>query len=99
MRVCLCVCVRVRACSPTEWLTQAALISMTHSDQFKPYHVASIRGLRLLNVSSAAVLSNAVTRTGSWRFYNFLGGWVGWAGTYVGSLAHACWHCRMILRT
>eukprot|EP00198_Chlamydomonas_reinhardtii_P011745 XP_001701082.1 predicted protein [Chlamydomonas reinhardtii] len=58
--------------SPTEWLTQAALISMTHSDQFKPYHVASIRGLRLLNVSSAAVLSNAVTRTGSWRFYNFL---------------------------
>ncbi|KAG2454241.1 hypothetical protein HYH02_001275 [Chlamydomonas schloesseri] len=58
--------------STTEWLTQAALVSMTHSDQFKPYHVASLRGISLVNVTKAAVLSNAVTRTGSWRFYNFL---------------------------
>ncbi|KAG2447710.1 hypothetical protein HYH02_007170 [Chlamydomonas schloesseri] len=58
--------------STTEWLTQAALVSMTHSDQFKPFHVASIRGIRLVNVTKAAVLSNPLVRTGSWRFYNFL---------------------------
>ena len=59
--------------SSTEWLTQAALVALTFSDQFKPFHVASIRGIRLVNVTKAAVLSNPVVRTGSWRFYNFLG--------------------------
>ncbi|KAG2425540.1 hypothetical protein HXX76_013584 [Chlamydomonas incerta] len=51
---------------------QAAILSLVFSDQFKPSHTASMQDIRLVNVPRAQALSNALVRTGAWRFYNFL---------------------------
>ncbi|KAG2489710.1 hypothetical protein HYH03_011817 [Edaphochlamys debaryana] len=56
----------------TSWANQAAVLSLVHSDQFKPGHLVTLRGIRLVNVSVNATVNNALRKTGAWRFYNFL---------------------------
>ncbi len=62
--------------SSPSWAVQAAMSAITWSDQFKPGHLASMRGIRFVNVTPEAVMFKPVAKTGSWRFYNFLGAWV-----------------------
>lgn len=56
-----------------DWFSQAALISLSFSDQFKPGHLATVRGIRLINVTAAAGIRNPLVKSGSWRWFNFLG--------------------------
>ncbi|KAG2444074.1 hypothetical protein HYH02_009017 [Chlamydomonas schloesseri] len=51
---------------------QAAILSLVFSDQFKPAHVISMKDITLANVPRAQALSNALVKTGAWRYYNFL---------------------------
>ncbi len=67
-------CRNVPYIAEPEWEQQAAVGTITWSDQFKPGHLASMRGIRFVNVTPDARLLNPVRRTGAWRFYNFLGG-------------------------
>ncbi|KXZ43781.1 hypothetical protein GPECTOR_80g141 [Gonium pectorale] len=54
------------------WQDQAALISLSFSDQFKPGHLSTVRDIRLVNVSANAAIRNPVVKSGSWRWFNFL---------------------------
>ena len=50
----------------------AAIISMTHSDQFKPQGINAARGLTFTNVWEHGRISNTIRTTGASRYYNII---------------------------
>jgi hypothetical protein len=59
------------AYNPTNHLSQGAFLGLTFSDQFKPSHLASFRGIKFVNVSQNATIVNPLRKTGSWRYFNY----------------------------
>ncbi|KAK5580096.1 hypothetical protein RB653_000109 [Dictyostelium firmibasis] len=48
------------------------IISMTHSDVFKPQGISATKSITLTNVSNPQVIGHSVVETGSSRYFNFI---------------------------
>lgn len=48
------------------------IISMTHSDVFKPQGISATKQITLTNVASSQVIGHRVVETGSSRYFNFI---------------------------
>eukprot|EP01113_Clastostelium_recurvatum_P002542 TRINITY_DN11072_c0_g1_i1.p1 TRINITY_DN11072_c0_g1~~TRINITY_DN11072_c0_g1_i1.p1 ORF type:complete len:1206 (-),score=225.61 TRINITY_DN11072_c0_g1_i1:105-3722(-) len=60
-------------------LDNRVIISMTHSDQFKPQGISATRNISFVDVPRSQVIGNRLQNTGSSRYYNF----IDWDGSLV----------------
>ncbi|KAL6754041.1 hypothetical protein V8C86DRAFT_399941 [Haematococcus lacustris] len=58
-------------------MRQGVFYSMVPSDEFKPCHISTSRGVTLKNIDWNALIHNPVMQTGSSRYFN----WLDWDGT------------------
>ncbi|KAJ9518721.1 hypothetical protein QJQ45_018693 [Haematococcus lacustris] len=58
-------------------MRQGVFYSMVPSDEFKPCHISTSRGVTLNNIDWNALIHNPVMQTGSSRYFN----WLDWDGT------------------
>ncbi|GAM17885.1 hypothetical protein SAMD00019534_010600 [Acytostelium subglobosum LB1] len=58
----------------------AVIVSMTHSDQFKPQQISATKGITFTNVQMSQRIGHYVRETGSSRYFNF----IDWDGSIVG---------------